>query len=156
MWNRQFYGRGSFQIECPYNDHNKEIFDPDGLVTFDDSGEFGIIRDYTLRSDEELGDILQIKGTLGKSVYADRVIYDITQFTAQDVGYIFEYMSEISFVSGVAETRRVIPNFVVNSTTTGFVYSVQPSRGQNLFDFKGVIGGEKIEPFGEDFGFEDG
>lgn len=114
IWTTRYYTVGDFEICVDITTKNKEMMKKDYYVLREDDENVGIIEDITITFNEDLKEIMIIKGRFLSSILARRIIEKQTQINATVSNGVYSLL--LNDAIAPSNVKRKIPSLVYAMT----------------------------------------
>ncbi len=131
IWASRYYASGDFELVVDVTPENMTLFMKDFYVVRDDDDNVGIIEDITIERNEDLKEIMIVKGRFLDSILSRRIIATQTTVTGKVSACIEQLIDENVINPSIA--ARTISNFIIDSVTIDINMKAQ-FTGDNLLE----------------------
>lgn len=131
IWSTRYYTSGDFQLMVDVNESNMNLFMKDYYVVRDDDENVGIIEDIQIQRNEDLHEVLIIKGRFLDAIIARRIIAVQTTVNGKVSACIEQLLTENIINPSIS--ARKIANFTISSYEISTTMHAQYT-GKNLLE----------------------
>lgn len=115
IWTTRYYTVGDFEICVDVTTKNKDMIKKGYYVLRDDDENVGIIEDITITFNEDLKEVMLVKGRFLSSILARRIIEKQTQINTTVSNAVYSLL--LNEAISPANTKRKIPNLIYTMTS---------------------------------------
>ena len=131
IWSTRYYTSGDFQLCIDASQANMQLFQKDYYVVRDDDENVGIIENIMIQRNEDLHEVLIVRGRFLDAILARRIIAVQTTVSGKISACIEQLITEN--VINPSEVARKISNFTIESYEINTTMEAQYT-GKNLLD----------------------